>query len=152
MHCYGNTIFKMRWTGKNGTVYSVRRIYKLCCYSNTFNCGHSVFAYYKSTLAVHSENPLMVSNLNNRRFRTTENVSQITEVLDLAPQCHWRYCKLEYLRVFCNYCNRCCNACSSCKLPSEVLQPAVATGILHWMRPTSRSEGIWMLYLMSRTG
>ena len=56
---------------KNGTVDSVRRTYKLCCYSNTFNCGHSVFACYESTLAVHSENPLMVSNL------TTGNSGQL---------------------------------------------------------------------------
>ena len=53
----------MRRTEKNGTVDSVRRTYKLCCYSNTFNCGHAVVACYESTLAVHSENPFMVSNL-----------------------------------------------------------------------------------------
>ena len=47
----------------NGTVDYVRCTYKLGCYSNMLNCGHAVFAYYKSTLAVHSENQLMVSNL-----------------------------------------------------------------------------------------
>ena len=61
----------MRRTEKNGTVDSVRRTYKLCCYSNTFNCGHSVFACYESTIAVHSGNPLMVSNL------TTGNSGQL---------------------------------------------------------------------------
>ena len=53
----------MRRTEKNRTVNSVRRTYKSCCYSNTLNCGHAVFACYESTLAVHSENPFMVSNL-----------------------------------------------------------------------------------------
>ena len=61
------THLKVRRTefcSKIGTVDSVRRTYKLCCYSNTFDCGHSVFACHESTLAVHSENPLMVSNLS----------------------------------------------------------------------------------------
>ena len=34
-------------------------------------CGHAVFACYESTLAVHSENPFMVSNL------TTGNSGQL---------------------------------------------------------------------------
>ena len=69
----------MRRTEKNGTVDSVRRTYKLCCYSNTFNCGHSDFACYESTLAVHSENPLMVSNL------TTGNSGQLKMSAKFSP-------------------------------------------------------------------
>ena len=69
----------MRRTEKSGTVDSVRRTYKLCCYSNTFNCGHSVFACYESTLAVHSENPLMVSNL------TTGNSGQLKMSAKFRP-------------------------------------------------------------------
>ena len=69
----------MRRTEKNGTVDSVRRTYKLCCYSNTFICGHSVFACYESTLAVHSENPLMVSNL------TTGNSGQLKMSAKFRP-------------------------------------------------------------------
>ena len=61
----------MRRTEKNGTVNSVRRTYKLCCNANTLNCGHAVFACHESTLAVHSENPFMVSNL------TTGNSGQL---------------------------------------------------------------------------
>ena len=40
-------------------------------YSNMLNCGHAVFACCESTLAVHSENPFMVSNL------TTGNLGQL---------------------------------------------------------------------------
>ena len=69
----------MRRTEKNGTVDSVRCTYKLCCYSNTFNCGHSVFNWYESTLAVHPENPLMVSNL------TTGNSGQLKMSAKFRP-------------------------------------------------------------------
>ena len=61
----------MRRTEKNETVDSVRRTYTLCCYSNMLNRGHAVFACYESTLAIHSENPFMVSNL------TTGNPGQL---------------------------------------------------------------------------
>lgn len=72
--------------GKNGTVESVRRTQKLRCYSNMPNRGRVIFACLESTLAVHSENPFMVSNLT---IITTENVTQIpyvakTEFLDLV--------------------------------------------------------------------
>ena len=56
---------------KNGTVDSVRRTNKLCCYGNAPNRGHVVFACHESTLAVHSENPFMVSNI------TTGNSGQL---------------------------------------------------------------------------
>ena len=56
---------------KNGTVDFVRRTYKSCCYSNTLNCGHAVIACHESTLAVHSENPFIMSNL------TTGNSGQL---------------------------------------------------------------------------
>ena len=49
--------------GKNGTVDSVHRTTKLCCYSNTLNRGHAVFTCQESTLSIHSENPFMMSNL-----------------------------------------------------------------------------------------
>ena len=55
--------------GKNGTVDSVRRTCKLCCYSNTLNRGHAVFACHESTLAVHSKNIFMVSNLTTGNSR-----------------------------------------------------------------------------------
>ena len=64
---------------KNGTVDSVRRTYKLCCYSNMLNCDHAVFACYESTLAVHSENPFMVSNL------TTGNSGQLKMLPKFRP-------------------------------------------------------------------
>ena len=68
----------MQRTEKNGTVDSVRRTYKLCCYSNTLNFGHAVFACYENTSAVHSENPFMVSKL------TTGNSGQ----LKMSPKFH----------------------------------------------------------------
>ena len=52
---------------------------------NTFNCGHSVFAYYESTLAVHSENPLMVSNL------TTGNSGQLKMSAKFRPSQKQRF-------------------------------------------------------------
>ena len=75
----------MRRTEKNGTVDSVRRTYKLCCYSNTFNCCHSVFACYEGTIAVHSVNSLMVSNL------TTGNSGQLKMSAKFRPSQKQRF-------------------------------------------------------------
>ena len=51
----------------------------MCWYSYTANCGHAIFACHESTLAVHSENLFMVSNLTTG-FGTTENAAQILSV------------------------------------------------------------------------
>ena len=40
------------------------------------------------------------------------------------------------LKVLCSYCDRNYCACSSCRVPSKVLQLAVATAILRYIRPT----------------
>ena len=61
----------MRRTEKNGTVDSVHRTYKLCCYRNTPNRSHAIFAWHESTLDVHPKNSFMVSNL------TTGNSGQL---------------------------------------------------------------------------
>ena len=50
-----------------------------------FNCGHSVFACYESTLALHSENPLMVSNL------TTGNSGQLKMSAKFRPSQKQRF-------------------------------------------------------------
>ena len=75
----------MRRTEKNGTVNSVHRTYKLCCYSTTVNCGQYVFACYESTLAVHSENTLIVSTL------TTGNSGQLKMSAKFLPSQKQRF-------------------------------------------------------------
>ena len=83
----------MRRMEQNGTVDFVGRTYKLCCYSNMLNCDHASFACYESTLAVHSENPLMVSNL------ATGNSGQLKMSSKFCLSQKWRFWIWPYLEV-----------------------------------------------------
>ena len=91
----------MRRTEKNGTVDSVRRTYKLCCYRNTPNRSHAIFAWHESTLDVHPKNSFMVSNL------TTGNSGQLKmspKIPSVAKRRFWiwpiySFCKIIFLSL-----------------------------------------------------
>ena len=84
----------MRRTEKNGTVDSVRRTYKLCCYRNTPNRSHAIFAWHESTLDVHPKNSFMVSYL------TTGNSGQLKMSPKIPSVAKWRFWIWPTFRCF----------------------------------------------------
>ena len=56
------------------------------------------------------------------------------------------YCKLEYLwgLLLCNFCMSGSSCYNSCSVSSKVLQLALATVVLCYVRPTLPSRRIWM--------
>ena len=53
------------------------------------------------------------------------------------------------LKVLCSYCGRSNRACSSCRVPSKVLNLAVATAVLHYTSPTLPVRKNPDVYLLS---
>ena len=65
-----------------------------CDFIATRSCGHAIFACYESTLAVHSENPFMVSNL------TTGNSGQLKMSPKFRPSQKRRFWIWPFLIIY----------------------------------------------------